>query len=131
VGAHQLDQTITLVGYEFDRSDRSFELQLYWQTEIPITTRYKVFAQLLRADNVLFAQSDSFPAAERRPTTGWLPQEIIRDTHNLELPPEIPADSYQLIAGLYDPLTGERLSILNENGEPIADAIFLTRVNLP
>jgi hypothetical protein len=130
-GQAQLAQNITLAGYQIDLSNGTFNLHLYWRTEAPLTTRYKVFAQLLTSDNTLVAQSDSFPAAGQRPTTGWLPDEIITDPHLLILPADLPAGDYRLIIGLYHPTTGERLPILNENGKPIADAIFITKVTLP
>jgi hypothetical protein len=131
-GAAQLAETIVLLGYDFQlvRSDgepnSSLDLHLYWQTQTLITSRYKVFAQLFVAGNSLAAQSDSFPAAGQRPTTGWLPKEIITDSHSLALSPDLPAGTYRLIAGLYNPLTGERLPILDENGQVVADAIFIT-----
>ncbi len=130
-GPAGLAQHITLAGYQLDPSDRSLELHLYWQTEAPVTTRYKVFAQLLTADNALVAQVDNFPAAGQRPTTGWLPGEIITDPHSLPLSPDVPAGVYRLITGLYNPLTGERLPVVDETGETVADAIFVTEVTLP
>ena len=43
----------------------------------------------------------------------------------------LPAGSYRLITGLYNPATGQRQPLLNEAGEPIGDSIFVTEVNLP
>jgi hypothetical protein len=101
----QLGDNIDLVGHELEfNPDESLSLRLYWRTNAPITTRYKIFAQLLTSDNQVIAQSDNFPA---RPTTGWLPQEIITDSHTLTIPP---TGIYRLIVGFYNPRTGERLS---------------------
>jgi len=77
------------------------------------------------------AQSDSFPAAGERPTTGWLPGEIISDHHTLTLLAEMSPGNYRLITGLYDPVTGERLSALDEDNNVVGDAIFITEVTLP
>jgi hypothetical protein len=136
-GPNQLAQNISLVGYDIDLSGQSLDLNLYWQAEELINTRYKVFAQLLTPDNALVAQSDSFPTAgqrsvgQQRHTTGWLPGEIITDPHTLTLPADLSPGHYQLITGLYNPTTGERLPILDENDNPVADAIFITEVTLP
>ena len=55
------------------------------------------------------AQSDAVPAEWTRPTTGWLPGEYVLDRHAIILPADLPAGKYDLVAGLYDPATGERL----------------------
>jgi hypothetical protein len=130
-GPAQLDQGITLAGYDTQLSNQSLDLNLYWQAQKPLTTRYKVFAQLLTADNTLVAQSDSFPAAGQRPTTGWLPQEIIADPHTLAFANPPAPGTYRLIAGLYNPLTGQRLPSINEQGQPVGDAILVAEVTLP
>ncbi|MBN1992329.1 MAG: glycosyltransferase family 39 protein [Anaerolineae bacterium] len=130
-GPNQVGESITLLGYGLHLTDQSLDLNLYWQTDDLIATGYKVFAQLLTPDNTLAVQADSFPAAGQRPTTGWLPGEIITDPHPLLLPADLPAGTYQLITGLYNPTTGERLPILNKNGEIVADAIFVTKVTIP
>jgi hypothetical protein len=127
----QLDQGITLAGYEVQPTVQVLNLNLYWQTQMPLTTRYKVFAQLLTADNTLVAQSDSFPATGQRPTTGWLPQEIIVDPHTLTFSSKPAPGTYRLIAGLYNPLTGQRLPVVDERGEIVSDAILVTEVTLP
>jgi hypothetical protein len=135
--AAQLANMISLPGYNFqpvltnEGQIERLDFQLYWQTSAPISTRYKVFAQLLAADNSLVAQSDHFPAGGERPTTGWLPQEIITDAHTLGLPPDLALGSYRLIAGLYNPVTGERLPRLDDQDQVDADAIFVAEVTLP
>ncbi len=131
VGPAQLAQNVTLAGYKVALVDQALALHLYWRAEAPLTTRYRVFAQLLAGDNRVMAQSDSFPAAGQRPTTGWLPGEVISDTHTLPLSPELPPGQYRLIAGLYQPLTGERLPVVAGAGNVLPDAILLTEVALP
>ncbi len=122
-----LDGGVSLAGYDLTPSPDALDLTLYWQTAAPLTSRYKVFAQLLAPDGRLVAQADGFPAAGQRPTTGWLPGEIITDAHTLPLPPDLTPATYRLITGLYDPLTGQRLS------RPAAatDFITITEVELP
>ena len=51
------------------------------------------------------------PAAGARPTTGWLPGEIIRDIHTLTVAPDAPPGRYALEVGMYDPASGERLCL--------------------
>lgn len=127
----RLEQGVALAGYELHPAAQKLDLSLYWQTQAPLTTRYKVFAQLLTGDNSLVAQSDSFPAAGQRPTTGWLPGEIIADPHSLTFPTPVAPGTYRLIAGLYNPLNGQRVPVLDEAGEAVSDAILITEVTLP
>jgi hypothetical protein len=122
---------ISLAGYQFEPVDQSLDLTLYWQTDDPVTTRYKIFAQLLAADNTVAAQSDSFPAAGERSTTGWLPGEIITDRHTLTLPADLSPGNYRFITGLYNPTTGERLPVLDKDNNAVGDAISITEVPLP
>jgi hypothetical protein len=125
------NQFVRLAGYRWQDVDNGVELRLFWQPDAAIKTRYTVFVQLLDADNVIVAQSDSVPAAGRRPTTGWLPDEIIADAHRLNFGSDLPAGSYRLITGLYNPLNGQRLPVHSESGEVVADAILVAEVSLP
>jgi hypothetical protein len=97
-------------------------LTLYWQSLSPTTTGYTVFAHLLGADGTILAQSDHIPAAGSRPTMGWLPGEIVADTAVFHLPADAPPGPYQFRVGLYDPLTGQRLPLLDT---PDKDAILI------
>jgi 4-amino-4-deoxy-L-arabinose transferase-like glycosyltransferase len=81
--------------------DDAIQLQLTWTTEAPLTTRYKVFVQLLDADGVLVAQRDSEPGGGLALTSTWTPNEPITDNHALIVPADA-AGTYTLIVGLYD-----------------------------
>ena len=119
------DATVELAGYSVARHGDQLDLQLYWQTDRPLSVRYKIFVQLLTAEGGLVAQADAEPAAGQRPTTGWLPGEIITDGYRLTLPAE-PPPPYRLITGLYDPRTGQRLPLLDSTGQPFPDAIYVS-----
>jgi hypothetical protein len=82
---------------------------LHWQAAAPSTHNYTVFVQLLDSAGSRVAGSDSQPAGGARPTTTWTPAETVRDRHALALPDHLPPGSYNLVAGLYIPETGERL----------------------
>jgi hypothetical protein len=60
-----------------------------------------------------------------------LPGEIIADPHTLALAPPVAPGAYRLIAGLYNPLTGQRLAVINEQAQPVGDAIAVTEITLP
>ena len=75
------------------------------------STDYNVFLQLFAADGTLVAQHDGPPNGSYTPTSAWPAGKEISDRHGMALPAELPAANYQLIGGMYDPNTGERLPV--------------------
>jgi hypothetical protein len=70
------------------------------------------------------AQVDAVPQGGSYPTFWWLPGEVVADPVILELPADLlRGESYRLIAGLYDPATGDRLTV----AETGLDYVELTR----
>ncbi|MBK9054412.1 MAG: hypothetical protein IPL78_26940 [Chloroflexi bacterium] len=78
-------------------------VELVWSAAAETPLSYHVFLQLLGPDGQVVAQSDGEPAAWTRPTTGWLPGEIILDPRSLTLPDPLPPGMYTLVTGLYLP----------------------------
>lgn len=138
--AVSFDQGLQLLGYDLDagRAQPGGEvtLTLYWATEQPILTRYKVFTHLLgdiynaATQNFLWGQQDNEPVNGRRPTTLWRTDEVILDPYLIPVDPQAPLGAYVLEIGLYNPVTGERLSVLDETGAPAGDHIRLTLINV-
>lgn len=88
---------------------------LYWQADGPVPIDYTVFVHLLNEDGALRSQHDAPPAEGARPTSGWLPGEVISDTVALTLSADLSVGRYRLAVGLYSPLDGQRLPVtLNE-----------------
>ncbi len=87
-----------LVGVTVEPDAGKLRVTLIWRADATPTTAYTVFVQMLGADGQIIAQSDQQPAANTRPTTGWLSGEYITDAHLLDAP----ARTGRLIVGLYD-----------------------------
>lgn len=96
-------------------------LVLYWQTEEPVPDDLSIFLHLLASDGSLIWQEDGAANHGARPTYSWNAGEIIADPHTVALPHDLPPGSYQLVAGLYDWQTGERLPVSMLEGERLAD----------
>ncbi len=94
---------------------------LAWRAETETATSYRVFLHLVDPDGKLVAQSDGEPANWTRPTTGWLPGEVILDERVLDIPADTRPGEHTLLCGLYDLATGERLTTTNSS-----DALHLT-----
>lgn len=135
-GGHRLDarvgEHIALRKYALEGpagSEAELRLTLYWQADAPITGQYKVFVHLVDDDGRIVAQHDSFPADGAAPTESWRKGEVIADTHVLAVPAP---GHYRILAGLYDPATGQRLPVWDEVQQPGTDnAIEVTDVQAP
>jgi len=109
-----LDGQVRLIGYEFSsptlQAAQPLTVTLYWQTQGLLLTSYKSFVHVTDANGQLVAQSDVVPRNWTYPTSGWLPNEWIGDTHKLDIPENVtgPLDVW---AGMYDPDTSQRLNI--------------------
>ncbi len=100
----QFGDHIELVGYgighETLQTGDALQVAFDWRTDASLTTRYKVFLQLLDANGALVAQRDSEPRGGLAPTTTWTPGDEVNDRHALLI--DLPPGDYRLIAGLYD-----------------------------
>jgi 4-amino-4-deoxy-L-arabinose transferase-like glycosyltransferase len=129
---------IRLLGYNLASSGvepgTAVELTLFWQTSQPIERRYKVFTHLLgevynaETENFLWGQQDNEPVSNLRPTTTWLENEVISDKYAISLDSHAPAGAYRIEIGLYEPNTGLRLQVLDENGAPSTDHLIIGTV---
>src|SRR5439155_8504899 len=99
-----------LEGHTLSRTGESLTVSLVWRATSTPDASYVAFVHLQGADGRVWAQSDAVPANWTRPTTGWLPGEYVLDTHTLDLPADLPAGTYMLWAGLYEPLSGQRVA---------------------
>lgn len=116
----ELTEKVRLLGYDIEESVQSaepFDVTLYWQPSAVINGNFKVTVQVLSSDDQVIAQHDSAPANWERPTAGWLPGEVITDSHTLSLGPGIPAGDYRLIAAMYDPVNNSRLPVTQDSEE--------------
>ncbi len=116
----RLGDEIELIGYDAPERvapGETFLVALYWHALRPIDTDYKVFVHLRMADGILLTQSDSIPVNWTYPTSRWQAGEYIIDEHWLTLDASIPRGDAWLFVGMYDPLTGERLSGFADTGE--------------
>ncbi len=85
-------------------------VSLIWRAQTLPAANYTVFLQLIAADGNLAAQHDAPPQGGYRPTKTWTQGEQIRDQHGLPLPASLSPGPYRLIAGLYNPANGQRLT---------------------
>jgi len=123
--ASAFDGEIRLLAYSLLPTPHSLlptetRLTLYWQTSASLDTNYTVFVHSLSAAGEIIGQADGPPVANHHPTSAWRPGEIVQDSRLV-----LPGDRYRV--GLYDPVTGRRLSAFSADGFPLPDdAVVLT-----
>ncbi len=105
-------------------ADDQQSLILIWQVaEGYFDTDYTVFIQALNAKTGSYIVGfDGPPVQGHYPTTLWQSGEVIIDTHSLDLSLLEPG-TYNLITGLYNPTTGDRLPAFNSTGPLPAYAV--------
>ena len=91
-------------------------VNLFWQA-LPgaAGADLSAFVQLLDRDGQV-ATGWEGPPVPWRPVGDWQPGELVRSQHTLRLPATLPAGRYALVAGLFDPASGERLQAAQRSG---------------
>ncbi|MEW5960635.1 MAG: glycosyltransferase family 39 protein [Chloroflexota bacterium] len=131
---YQLGEGIRLVGYDLDRTESipgdTLHLTLHWQAAANNQVDYTVFTQLLGPDLRLHGQLDHPPLDNLWPTGRWQPGERLADRYDLPIDPAAPPGDYQLLVGMYEAQSGQRLAITLD-GKPVSDnAIRLATISL-
>lgn len=121
---HQSNQ-IELISFEINEvSSNRVAFSLLWRSEQRPSQDYIVFAQLLDSSQNLVAGFDGPPRNGTYPTSTWQPDQIILDHRFIPIETLAPGE-YQLIVGLYDPISQQRM--INETG---ADFIPLQQITI-
>jgi hypothetical protein len=123
------DEQVTLLGYDLDlgqvEAGDPAKLTLYWQAQREMETAYKVFVHLLDTNGAIVTQVDQEPQAGEAPITGWLAGEVVVDDIEIAVTGDMAA-TQSIAVGLYNPLTGERLAVLNTDGIILGDSVMLS-----
>ena len=122
---------IDLLGYNLSDLSlvpgESLDLTLFWSPRGRPSRDYTVFVHLLDSQEQIRGQADSPPqGAGRYPTSVWDAGEVIADLHTLSLGPDLPAGEFHVAIGLYDPETGQRVGIIDENGQIAGDRVIIS-----
>jgi hypothetical protein len=131
---YQLGPAIRLQGYDLSKTmlqpGDTLDLTLHWTAQTPLEGDYTVFTQLLGPDFQLHGQLDQQPLNNLWPTSRWQPNQPLADPYGIPIAPDAPPGQYQLLVGMYQPQTGERLPV-TQQGQPKPDnAIILATITV-
>ena len=120
---------IALLGADVAKSKAKpgdiLDVTLYWKALEPIEQSYTIFVQVIGQQfnpdgNPVWGQRDEPPCQDTFPTTAWEPGATILTRHHVAIADEAPAGAYRVDVGMYYLPSGERLSVLDVAGQPVA-----------
>ncbi|MGC8779410.1 MAG: hypothetical protein ACP5UQ_00935, partial [Anaerolineae bacterium] len=129
-----LDGRVRLVGYDLQpdriRPGEAVTLTLHWQVERALERDYTVFIHLLDERDTFIGDGDGPPFANWYPTAFWAPGEYLLDPHRLIIPADAAPGRYRIAVGLYDPISNQRLPVVDAEGRPVADRLLMREVDV-
>lgn len=129
-----LDGWARLVGYDLSaeqvRAGEAVTVTLHWQAEGRPERDYTVFVHLLDAHERPITDGDGPPLANWYPTSFWAAGEYLTDPHRLLIPADLAVGRYRIAVGLYEPIGGRRLPVLDGQGRPTADRVIVGEVDV-
>lgn len=119
---------IMLQGYNISQTavapGAKIDLTLFWRALKRIPKDYTIFLHLRDQAGETVAQFDYEPFSGSYPTRNWQPGQLLTGPREFTLPAKFPAGKYNLVIGLYDRQSLERLPLVDDqSGE---NALFLT-----
>jgi len=124
---------VKLLGYNIESGFRpgdGIHLTLFWNTLRKVEKNYTVFVHLIDEGGNMRGQKDNPPVDGFYPTTQWEKGEIVRDQYDLIISPDARPGDYRLEVGMYLAETGERLAIVDRNGNVVGDKVLLEKVKV-
>jgi hypothetical protein len=98
-------------------------LKICWRLAAAIEQDYVMFVHVFDQAGELVAQADDQPCNGAYPTSWWEVGEIVEDIHWVDLPLSLPPGRYEVMGGLYQWPTGQRLSVIDGNGELVPNGV--------
>ncbi|NLV73514.1 MAG: DUF2142 domain-containing protein [Chloroflexi bacterium] len=103
---------------------------LYWHVLRELPDDLTLFVHLVDTEGANHGSGDAPPLSGAYPTSFWAPGDWLRDPHTCQIEAEAAPGEYWLVVGLYNAITGERLSVVNQAGERKGDSIRLARITV-
>jgi uncharacterized membrane protein len=132
--SYRFGDQLALIGYRLPtttvRVGEPLPLVLVWQGLPALSRDYTLFAQLLNANQRKIGQLDTALSCNAGPTSEWQVGETMPGYYRLPIFPEESPGVYQLVIGLYDSQSVERLPLYTATGEALGDALPLAEITV-
>jgi hypothetical protein len=111
------------------RPGQTIRITLYWRALRPSEVSLQAYLHSVDSDAV---RRDSLPGTGNLLSTDWQPGETWAESYVVSIPADIPTQTTSaLIAGLYDPKTGETLTATDAQGQEVTPVIGRIAINGP
>ena len=100
-------------------------VNLLWSSSQPVRQALHRFVHIGDPTKAPLAQVDGVPVQGAYPTHWWDKREVIADPVIMPLPVDLPAGSYPINVGFYDPQNGVRLAATVNGARATNDAITI------
>lgn len=129
-----LGDEVALLGYDLTPTvvgpGEAIHLTLYWKAQKAMERDYTVFVHLIDGAARIWGQKDNQPEEGFYPTSHWDLGEVVKDRYEVLVEADAPPGRYRLEIGMYLLATGERLPVLDEEGQPMDDRVLLSEVRV-
>jgi len=126
------DKQVSLTGYKIDKTEvkagETIEVALYWQAQKKMTEDYTVFVHVVDEEGTIWGQHDSQPVNGYYPTSFWNQDEIVKDKHAFVVSEDTPAGEYRIEVGMYRLADGQRLVIVDQDGQILDNKVLLSKI---
>jgi 4-amino-4-deoxy-L-arabinose transferase-like glycosyltransferase len=100
------------------QAGETLTIKLYWRALAPASPNLQTYVHTAFAENVLWR--DSIPALGLRPAEDWVAGETWAESYQFTIPRDTVAGTeYLIVAGFYEPTTGESLMAYDAEGQEI------------
>jgi len=130
VGVRDLtyDGTARLIGVRPDRTTAlpgdTWIVRACWEAIAPMSADYTVLVHLVGRDNVRVGERHTYPGLGRFPTSLWPVGRAFCDEYRVQVEPWAPVpELYDIVIGLYDASTGQRLVTQDVHGARVEYAV--------
>jgi len=128
--ADQMRLIGSAVSLEEVSSERSLRISILWRALADIGVDYTIFVHVLDSAGNIIAQGDAQPQLGDAPTSQWSSGDVIVDDHVIALSEDAMSDVVDIVVGVYDLSTMERLPLLLADGAYLDDKIFVGDIGL-
>ncbi|MCA9913612.1 MAG: hypothetical protein KC496_09700, partial [Anaerolineae bacterium] len=106
------------------------QISLFWAlSDLPVAQDFSSLLILREPGGQIVAEARSFYPGGLA-TSNWLSATYLQDQITLQIPDYTPPGNYTLEAALYVSETGERLSVLGADGNPVAISVPLDSIEI-
>jgi hypothetical protein len=126
------DRQVSLTGYKIDKTEvkagETIEVALYWRAQKKMAEDYTVFVHLVDEEGTIWGQHDSQPVNGYYPTSFWDQGEVVKDEHAFVVGEDTPPGEYWIEVGMYRLADGQRLTIVDQDGQVLDDKALLSEI---